>query len=218
MNPPRLLEAITPSRIGGAEVFVANLCTKLSNLGAYVELWCPKDRPFAAYARDKGFAPKTWKTFGKLDPLTVLRLARLIKRNTLDVLHTHLSTASLLGAFAARLARKPSVAHVHGLNTATCFKFSSRVIAVSDAVRRHLIAQGMPPERIYVVYNGVDVRSYQPVDSEKAKAEFGYEPEATIFGVFGRLAPEKGQRVAIEAMFLVQDDIPDARLVVAGDG
>ncbi|MDH7602909.1 MAG: glycosyltransferase family 4 protein [Armatimonadota bacterium] len=218
MNRSAILEAITPSRIGGAEVFVANLCAELSKLGSYVELWCPKDRPFEAYAREKGLAPKTWKTFGKLDPLTVVRLARLIKQGRFDAVHTHLSTASLLGAFASRLARRPSIAHVHGLNTATCFKYSSRIIAVSDAVRRHLAAQGIPAERIRVVHNGVDVQAYQPVDLEKAKNDFGYEPDAPLFGVFGRLSPEKGQRVAIEAMFLIQDDIPNARLVIAGDG
>lgn len=218
MSPPKVLEAITPSRIGGAEVLVANLCAQFARLGVRVELWCPKGRPFEAYARARGLACRTWRTFGKLDPLTVVRLARLVKRGSFNVLHTHLSTASLLGALAARLAAKTSVSHVHGLNTATCFKYSSRIIAVSDAVRRHLESQGISAQKIQVVHNGVDVTEYQPIDSDIAKSSFGYMPSVPLFGVFGRLAPEKGQRVAIEAMFLVQEDLPEARLVIAGDG
>jgi len=218
MSPVRILEAITPSRIGGAEVFVVNLCAQIIKQGEKVQLWCPAGRPFVEYARQKGFSPFTWRTLGKLDPITVVRLARLIGREQIDVLHTHLSTASLLGAVAARLAQKPSVAHVHGLNTATCFRYSSRVIAVSDAVRRHLVSQGIANEKITVVHNGVDLSCYQLIDVNEAKAKMGYDPNTPLFGVFGRLAPEKGQRVAIETMFLVRNEIPNARLVIAGQG
>lgn len=218
MRNPRILEAITPSRIGGAEVFVKDLCMELAKHGADVTLWCPSGRPFVSYSQKAGIAPRTWKTFGKVDPLTILRLTRLIRRERIDVIHTHLSTASLLGALAARLARIRSVAHVHGLNTATCFRYSSHIIAVSDAVRRHMLAQGIREEKITVIHNGVRLECYQPVECSEARARLGYDPQAPIFGVFGRLSPEKGQRVAVEALFLVKRDLPDARLVLAGRG
>jgi len=224
----RILEAITPSGIGGAEVFVAELCAEMPRQGTHVELFCPAGRPFVEYVSKRGIEPITWKTHGKLDPVTLIRLARLIRSRGIDVVHTHLSTASLLGAFAARLARRPSVAHVHGLNTATCFRYSTRIIAVSEAVKRHLTAQGIREERIRVVHNGVDVERFEPVSPGRslaprgcpaaAKIKLGYDPDAPLFGVFGRLAPEKGQRVAIEAMFLVLKELPNARLVLAGQG
>lgn len=214
----RVLEAITSARIGGAEVFVADLCEHLPGLGAHVELFCPQGRPFVDYAAKRGIEATTWRTRGKFDPITVVRLARLIKSHGIDVVHTHLSTASLLVAFAARLAGRPSVAHVHGLNTATCFRYSNRVIAVSEAVKRHLVAQGLPDGRIRVVHNGVDLSRFEPVDLVAAKLKLGYHAYAPLFGVFGRLSREKGQRVAIEAMFLVVKDYPSARLVLAGVG
>ena len=218
MSEIRILEAITPSRIGGAEVFVAELCAELPRQGAHVELFCPAGRPFVEYAAKRGIQPITWSTAGKLDPVTVIRLARLMRTHGIDVIHTHLSTASLLGAFAARLAKRPSVAHVHGLNTATCFRYSSRIIAVSDAVKRHLTGQGIREEKIAVAHNGVDLEKFEPEDPIAAKLRLGYDPDAPLFGVFGRLSPEKGQRVAIEAMFLVLKELPKARLVLAGQG
>jgi len=214
----RVLEAITPSRIGGAEVFVAELCSRLPEHGAHVELFCPAGRPFVDYASKRGIEPITWRTYGKLDPVTVVRLVRLIRARGIDVVHTHLSTASLLGAFAARLAKRPAVAHVHGLNAATCFRYANRIIAVSEAVKRHLTAQGIREQKITVVHNGVDVERSQPEDAVAAKIRLGYDPDDPLFGVFGRLSPEKGQRVVIEAMFLVLKELPRARLVLAGQG
>lgn len=214
----RVLEVITPSRIGGAEVFAANLCEEFPRLGAQVELFCPSGRPFLGYARSRGAECISWKTRGKLDPVTVLKLVRLARERRVDVIHTHLSTASLLGAFAARLAGKPSVAHVHGLNTATCFRFSDTVIAVSEAVKRHLCAQGIDEGKVRVVHNGIDPARFAPIPADEARASLGYDPHSPIFGVFGRLSSEKGQRTALEAMFLIRLELPNARLVLAGDG
>jgi len=225
----RVLEAITPSRIGGAEVFVTELYRSFAELGAEVEVFCPAGRPFVDYARARGIEPVTWKTYGKFDPLTIIRLAQLMKRRRIDVIHTHLSTASLLGAFAAKLARKRSVAHVHGLNTATCFRYSDAVIAVSEKVKSHLVGQGLDEKKIHVVHNGVDLLRFQPMDAREAKIKLGYDPDEPLLGVFGRLASEKGQRVAVEAMFLVVKDhsptlpaaaraFADARLALVGEG
>ena len=218
MSQIRVLEAITPSRVGGAEVSVANLCESLPELGAHVELFCPAGRPFVHYAAKRGMQCVTWKTHGKLDPITLFRLRSLIKKRGFDVIHTHLSTAGLLGALAAKLAGKPSVAHVHGLNTATCFRYSTLVIAVSEAVKEHLCAQGMREQNVRVVHNGVDLSKYEPVSPTDAKLKLGYDPEAPLFGVFGRLSNEKGQRVALEGMFIFLESHPNARLVLAGDG
>ena len=226
MNEIRILEAITPSKIGGAEVFVASLCAQLAGVEeagrdarrSHVFLWCPAGRPFVDYASGRGIEVVTWKTTGKIDPLTVVRLARLMRTLEIDVIHTHLSTAGLLGAFAAKLANRPSAAHVHGLNAATCYRFSTRIIAVSDAVKRHLAAQGIRQEKISVVHNGVDLGEFEPISVADAKRKLGYELQAPLFGVFGRLSPEKGQRVAIEAMFIALKDVPGARLVLAGVG
>lgn len=214
----RVLEAITPSRIGGAEVYVSELCRQLPDLGADFELFIPSGRPFVEYAANLGIKSINWKTYGKFDPVTVIRLVRLIRKHNIDVIHTHLSTASLLGAWAAKLAGKPSVAHVHGLNTATCFKHSTAVIAVSEAVKRHLLAQGLDPERVHVVHNGVDLGRFRPVSTAEFKQNLGYEAQIPVFGVFGRLSDEKGQRSAIEAIFLLAKTCSSARLMLVGDG
>lgn len=218
MTHLRVLEAITPSRIGGAEVCVVDFCRRLPQMGAEVTLFCPKGRPFVDYARSRGVESVNWKTCGKLDPITVIRLARLIRSRNIDVIHTHLSTASLLGAFAARLVHIRSVAHVHGLNSATCFRYSDRVIAVSEAAKQFLCAQGLNEAKMRVVHNGVDLTRFSPVPQDVASNRLGWDPQQFTFGVFGRLSPEKGQATAIEAAFLLKQQGVDARLVLVGAG
>ena len=215
----RVLEAITPSRIGGAEVYTAALCRRLPSMGARVELFCPAGRPFVQYAVERGIKSINWKTFGKVDPLTVIRLTKLLRQTRSNVIHTHLSTASLLGAFAAKRADRPSVAHVHGMNSATCYRRSTAIIAVSDVVKWHLSWQGIDEDKVHVVHNGVDLDYLQPMRRDDARRECALDPEAPIFGVFGRLAPEKGQMTAIRALSIfLEDHDSRAILLVVGEG
>ena len=196
----------------------AALCEKLPALGARVELFCPAGRPFVEYAANRGIASINWKTYGKIDPLTIIRLTRLMRERRSDVIHTHLSTASLLGAFAAKRANRPSVAHVHGMNSATCYRRSTAVIAVSEAVKWYLCSQGMDEDKVHVVENGVDLDYLRSMRRDEARRECALDPDAPIFGVFGRLAPEKGQMTAIRALSILLEDHPRARLLVVGDG
>lgn len=218
MSALRILEIITPSKVGGAEIFVMNLCKDMPSFGHDVRIFCPAGRPFINHAAKRGLKCISWRTCGKADPVTVLRLIGLIKRERIEVVHTHLSTASLLGAFAARATGIPAVAHVHGLNTATCFRYSSAVVAVSEAVKRHLCNQGLSERKIRVVHNGVDLDRFHPAPLIDAKLALGFDPTVPLIGIFGRLSAEKGQRVALEAMFLLLKEHPRARLILVGDG
>ncbi len=217
-RPLRVLEAITPSRIGGAEVLTASFSGWLRDRGDQVHIFCPRGRPFVEYLSTRFIEPVTWKTYGKLDPLTIVKLAGLARGLQADVIHTHLSTASLLGALAGRLARIPTVAHVHGMNSAACYKSSTYVIAVSEAVKRHLTSQGVPELRVSVVHNGIDLSAFTPIDKAVAKSGAGYGPDELLVGVFGRLSPEKGQHVALEVFAQLIEKYPGTKLLIVGDG
>lgn len=214
----KILEAITPSRIGGAEVCTVKICHAFADQGVQTDLFCPAGRPFVDYSRRQGLEPITWQTYGKVDPLTVIRLARLIRQRGYGLIHTHLSTASLLGACAARMVGVPSVAHVHGLNSATCYRLSNLLIAVSEAVRQHICSQGISPAKVKVVHNGIDMNRFVPRSLQEAKQVLGYMTDQPLVGLFGRLSPEKGHRTALAAMVELARAYPGIRLLLVGDG
>jgi glycosyltransferase involved in cell wall biosynthesis len=86
------------------------------------------------------------------------------------------------------------------------------LIAVSEALRRDMIALGMEPDKIRVHRSGVDLDVFRPVDRVRAKAALGID--GPLIASVGSLIPLKGQKLLIEAL----EQIPEASLILAGDG
>lgn len=88
------------------------------------------------------------------------------------------------------------------------------LLAVSEALKRDMIAIGMPAEKIRVHHTGVDLDRFRPIDrDEYAKA--GRKPCLRLICV-GALIGRKGQAIAIEA--LARLPIPHSELLLVGDG
>ncbi|MET4023740.1 glycosyltransferase [Bradyrhizobium sp. S3.2.12] len=84
-------------------------------------------------------------------------------------------------------------------------------IAVSDAIRRRAIEFGIPAAKIDVQYIGVDISRYTPGAIPVTQRQ----PHVVFVG---RLVEKKGCRYLIEAMAMVQKEVPAARLIIVGDG
>lgn len=214
----RILEMITPSRIGGAEVHVVSLTKAFRNMQEDVLVFCPTNRPLIPYLYEHGITPCTWKTWGKIDPKTVYGLVRLIKREKIDILHAHLSSAAFIGSLAAHLAHIRCVATVHGFTFAGWYRFADRLFAVSEAVKENLLSQGIAEEKIRVIHNGIALERYTPQASTVAKLACGFNVATPRVGVFGRLTPVKGQAIVLQAWPLVRSRVPTARLMLVGEG
>jgi glycosyltransferase involved in cell wall biosynthesis len=97
------------------------------------------------------------------------------------------------------------------------FTFADHMIGVSEGVREHLIGQGIKPERVSTVYNGVEVPNDLPSKSE-ARKKFGIPPDALVFGTVARLTPMKGIEFSLRALAEIQKSIPGSVYVLVGDG
>jgi glycosyltransferase involved in cell wall biosynthesis len=93
-------------------------------------------------------------------------------------------------------------------NRGTVKKRVSRIIAVSNFVKRKLVEQGFPEGKITVHYIGVDTELFRP------RGDAGGRRVLFI----GRLVERKGLEYLIRAMQLVQSEFPDSELIVIGDG
>lgn len=214
----RILEIITPSKIGGAEVNLVSFVQALHGYKDEVTVFCPSGRPFINYLTEHGITPHSWKTWGKLDPKTLLGLTRLIKARRFDIIHAHLSSASFIGSLAGRLTHTRCAATVHGLTYAGWYRFADRLIAVSEAVKAHLMSQGIAERKIRVIHNGIPLERYQPRPLSEAKLACGFSLDVPRVGIFGRLSPVKGHSVALTAWPRVLRRFPNARLMLVGEG
>jgi glycosyltransferase involved in cell wall biosynthesis len=148
-----------------------------------------------------------------------------------DIVYANSQKAFVVGGLAAMFLRRPLIWHLHdildpqvfsrlniGVDVFLANRLAARVIANSRATAGALRACGGRRATIDIVYNGLDPAVADAVSDEDATAArraLGIG-DATVIGVFGRLAPWKGQDVAIRALALL-DVRPLAHLVIVGD-
>jgi len=164
-----------------------------------------------------------------------LRLARILRSRRIDVLHSHLFYSSLfaspIGWFCAVpfIVETPHVREAwrRGWIKSRYFvdrflsRFVDRYVAVSQANARYLVDQkGIPLGKVEVIRNGCDLDRFRPgrAGSQELKAGLGFAPEDPVVTVVGRLEPQKGHRVLLDALPLVLRQFPSARLVCVGEG
>jgi glycosyltransferase involved in cell wall biosynthesis len=169
-------------------------------------------------------------------PLGMVRLARHLRRERIDILHTHLFEPSVVGLVAGTLARTRGrliTRHYSNYHTRInkkwhvrldqlCTRLSQAVIAVSHHTADHLIeVERAPREKVYVVLNGIDferVRLTRVDARERIRREFRAENEYLLV-IVARLHPEKGHHYLFRALPEIQRrSSKRVRLLVAGDG
>ncbi len=174
------------------------------------------------------FAPR-----GEMDLTAAWRLSRILKRLKPDIVHAHdphgLAMASLalsLGGSSTAKGRAPALVasrrvdfHLKG-NSLSRWKHRQVdcFITASEAIRRILIADGVPEEQVVTVHEGIDVERVASVPAVDVHEAFWLPHHAPVVGNIAALVPHKGQRYLIEAAHLVVQEIPDARFVILGEG
>ncbi len=218
-EPLRIVQLIAPSKIAGAERSTVSLCRGLSARGHHVSLLVKYSHVLLDTARDEGVDARSMRFAGKLNLLAVGRLARWFRQHKVELVATQLSTASLWGTLAARSLGLPSVATVRALNSKTCYVFADRIIAVSHAVKAHLVEQGIGADKIRVVYNGVDLSKFVPPANRQApKVALGWPDDVLIVGVVAHLSEKKGHKWFLEAVAPLCQTFPQLRILFLGEG
>jgi glycosyltransferase involved in cell wall biosynthesis len=169
----------------------------------------------------------------EMDLSTAWKFARLVKRLAPDVIHAHdphgVAMASLalsLAGPSAQAAGAPAIIaarrvdfHLKG-NSFSRWKHRQVdcFIAASDAIRKMLLADGVPADRAVTVHEGIDVDHVVAAPPVSVHEAFWLPHHAPVVGNVAALVPHKGQRYLIEAAHLVVQEIPDARFVILGEG
>lgn len=225
-----------PPTVGGVESHLVMLCSSLVRRGFAVHLLTGSvDGRREKYVTHGMTVQRT--PLLDLNTLTgMTKPAREIKDEILDflwsirpdVVHAHNfhyfsfshAKAVLRGAAAAGV---PVVLTAHNVwedELAGAFRrLASRwdaVIAVSSFIARELVNQGYPAGQVTVVHHGIDLERFKP-GQRTASSRFGsrLRGRRVIFHP-ARLSLDKGSLVAVQALALVRERIPDVLLLMAG--
>ncbi len=94
-----------------------------------------------------------------------------------------------------------------------------RVITVSEGSRRTFLAQGYPSHQFVSIHNGVELpRRPSRAETQRVREELGIEARMPLLLTVGRLTPQKGHDVLIEAVPAVLAQHPEARFICVGEG
>lgn len=172
-----------------------------------------------------GFSPRS-----EFDIQAGWQLAGVLKDRTPDVVHAHDPMAVSLVAMAMQMRGTSGPSPLVVASRRVDFHLKRHAfsrwkyghvdvfIAASRMIAGILEHDGIAADRIEVVHDGVNIDSIDRQPAIDAHGAFWLPSGAPLVGNVAALAPHKGQRHLIDAMRLVVREMPDARLLVIGDG
>jgi glycosyltransferase involved in cell wall biosynthesis len=238
----KILQVQGQAAEGGAEVHTFLLSRGLIGRGHEVYLAAP-DTPSTAITRAEAagchlhrFSPvPTWR--GILDYGTGRRLARLVREEGIELIHSHLWYGDVIAAVASVLTSVPVVTTLHGpyipitierrpihdvhrLLYRGVLTRMQRIIAISGFVKDLAVCDlRLRPGAIDVVHNCSDVSLYQQDrDTEATRSALGLEPEHVVVSIVGELTQRKGILAFVDVAARIARECPDARFLLVGDG
>jgi glycosyltransferase involved in cell wall biosynthesis len=148
----------------------------------------------------------------------------IIRSGHVDLIHANLPKAHALGGLAGALTRTPVVATVHGMTITThelgiTRTAGTNLITVCQEAYMQALAMGVPEERVTLIHNGVDLRTFRPgINSAAFRQTLDVPDDAPLVGFVGRLELEKGPDQFLLMAGFVHREWPSAHFVLVGTG
>jgi len=236
LNQPdkkNILFVVNGLAIGGGELKVLDLVKGL-NLWYNDEFDCTvcsvgQGGPLFERFEELGITPYVFEKKAAFDFSLIPKVAALIRDKKIDIVHTTLFYADVIGAFAARLAGVKkiisweAVTEVYTPKQIMAYKLASRLytksVAVSRAIENKVQSKyKVPSEKTITIHYGVDLSRFYPFRDEAMRMDLGFKKNDVVFGTVARFTEQKGHRYLIEAAKDVISKESSVHFVLAGDG
>lgn len=178
-----------------------------------------------------GVVPVVLPERRSFDVIFLAKMAALVHRHGVDIIHAHLFGSAVRAALLSRVCGVPAVATLHGsldlsgadrlrrLKVAVVNHGLKRIVFVSEKLRCTLL-ESVPlrPDLATVITNGIDIKRYSTGSDNGFRAEHGIGANEFLVGTVatpGR--PAKGLDVLLDAVSILKTRSPGCRFVVLGD-
>ncbi len=239
-TPTKILMIIDNLDQGGAQTLLVDLVTGI-NRSHFEPLVCSlRNSQSCFFDSFEAAGVKVFQLgYGRLSPLKLFQLLRLIKKERVEIVHTHLTASRIIGVLAGKLSGvKKIVSHDHSGDEFLhknpflalyvlypldrfLMRFTDYLFCVSKATALFNVdLKRIPPEKVEIVHNWIDAERF--LFSKRCRDELRkswFIPEDSIVvGSVGRLSEQKGFRYLIEAAPVILKKCPNAIFVIVGDG
>jgi len=229
---PRLTQIVLSLGAGGTERLVIDLCLALAPQADVQVLCLDEPGAWAGQLVDSGVPVRALGRRPGFDHRLLREVRTRVARHRSAVVHCHHYTPFVYGRLATLRLRGVRVVYTeHGrlsdapwsakrkLANAVLGRLPGRCFAVSRELRDYMIAGGLPPSRVGVIYNGVPPGP--PPDATRREAlrrELGIDRNARVIGTVARLDPVKDLGTLIDAFAALARAGDVDRLLLVGDG
>lgn len=234
MRKYTILHTIETWGTGGAETVLLSLVSHLDPMRFRSLALIPRDGWLREKLQEREVPcflaeSKTWYDFRVLSTM-----ARLIRREKVDLIHSHLPDCNFYSCLVGRLTGCKVIATYHGdpslsyngglrstLKASVKRRFVGRsavaVTVVSEYLRHLLQDKGIPAQKIVRIYNGIDTDRFKNSGGGRLRKELGCLNRTRLIGAVSNFGKNKGLEFFIQAARKVADAVPEARFVAVGD-
>ena len=230
-NKIKLIHAVFSLDTGGLEKLLVEMLKRLDRDFFDVSVYCLTEE--GAVSKEIERLGLKIRYFNKQDGICYklpFKIARFLKAEKADLIHTHDSSANFYGGIAARLAGVNVILNTeHGgiyfeSNRKKAINrfltaLNTKQICVSESIKKDLESMKVSNRRLITINNGIDLKIFEPaVDKLYKRKSMGVRENDFVITNVGRFSREKNQRLLLDAAQDILEVIPNAKIVFVGDG
>lgn len=229
-----ILHLVSSGGMFGAERVILNIADHSHDRFSFVGAIANRHNPHLEVideARKSGLETAVFDSYGRYDFGTVFRVRKFIKENNVSIVHTHNYKSDIVGFLSTLFSKTKWIAtnHVwHGLDRklrvyeridAFILRFATQVIAVSNEIKKDLLAKNIPEQKVCVIDNGIDICQFNRSRSTGiVREELGIQKNDIVVTIVGRLSPEKGHKTFLKAAKDVSIQKNNVKFLIVGGG
>lgn len=232
----KVLVLISTRTVGGPGKGLLQLVPALAARGRVQPVLCTfvrtsqPETPFVRAAREHGVELVLVRQRFNFDWQALRQLKRLVAQANIDLIQTHGYKENFFGLLLRLMTGRRWICFLHGTTDENLkmklyhaldrvlVRFADRIVAVSRELATRVVGHGAEP-RVRIVENAIggEVRPVNAFDLAAWRRRYSVQRGRVILCV-GRLSPEKGQDVLLEAAAILRDRDVRFQLLLAGDG
>ena len=218
--------------IGGLQQVVVNICRTINRDKFDISVLCLRSLgEFVPEVEKMGIKVFYLPQKKGTDYFSFLKVAKILRREKIDVIHTHNTQPFIDGTIGALLSGAKTIIHTdhardfpdkrrYMFAEYVMSKFAYRVVGVSEHTSANLINyEKISQAKVMTIWNGIYGPKYDiKIDRNKKRQELGIKNKGPIIGLGVRLTEQKGITYLLQAMPQVIKSFLDITLIIAGDG